>query len=159
MKSVEKETDLRISQSMYDTILEELALHGKIDKIIETLKMYLNNLSNRDYIKFDEKYVKILFYSIVMNLKDLYWVKSEFEVQRKYPDILLIPKEREKGYNSIMIEFKYLKKEDENLLEQKQKEAIKQIEEYSSFEEIQNIENLHKFAIVAVVNEIYVTQM
>ena len=47
------------------------------------------------------------------------------EVQRKYPDILLIPKNREKGYKGVMIEFKYLKKEEENKLEEKQKENQK----------------------------------
>ena len=155
LESIEKDLELRISQSNYDVMLEEMAIYGKMDKILATLKEYLNNLSNRDYIKFDEKYVKILFYSIVMNLKSVYWVKSEFEVNRKYPDILLVPKEKEKGYHSIMIEFKYLKKEEKNLLQTKQKEARKQIEEYSNFEEIKGIENIDKYTIVAVVDEIH----
>ena len=107
-------------------------------------------------MNFDEKYVKILFYSIVMNLKDLYNVKSEFEVNRKYPDILLIPRDRSKGYYSIMIEFKYLKKEQENQLEEKQKEAREQIQEYSEYNEIKDIEKLNKYTVVAVVDKIYV---
>ena len=94
-----------------------------------------------------------------MNLKDLYWVKSEFEVNREYPDLLLIPKQTDKGYNSIMIEFKYLKKDEANLLEQKQQEAKAQIERYSQYEEMQNIEKLNKYTIVAVVDEIYVEKV
>ena len=120
---------------------------------------YLNNLSNRDYIKFDEKYVKVLFYSIAMNLKDLYWIKSEFEVNRKYPDLLLVPKDTTKGYHSIMIEFKYLKKEEASDLEEKQKEAREQIQEYSEFEEIKSVGNLDKYTVVAVVDKIHVEKI
>ena len=70
-----------------------------------------------------------------MNLKDLYTVKSEFEVQGEYPDMLLIPRDRTKGYHSIMIEFKYLKKQERNMLKDRQKEAREQIERYSKYDE------------------------
>ena len=133
-----------------------MAYRGEINEIIDTLKIYLKNLSNRDYIKFDEKYVKILFYSIAMNLKELYNVKSEFEVEGEYPDILLVPRDRTKGYNSIMIEFKYLKKNDANKLEEKQEEARNQIIKYGEYDEIKDIEDLHKYTVVAVIDEIYV---
>ena len=155
---IEKETKLNVEQSDYNKILEEMALEGKIDKIIEIVQKYLNNLSNRDYQKFDEKYVKIIFYCIVMNLR-LYFVKSEPEVNRKYPDILMVPRDRNKGYNSIMIEFKYLKKGEEDKLKEKQEEARKQIMEYSQFEEIKNIEKLNKYTVVAVNDEIYVEKV
>ena len=155
---IEKETKLNVEQSDYNKILEEMALEGKIDKIIEIVQKYLNNLSNRDYQKFDEKYVKIIFYCIVMNLR-LYFVKSEPEVNRKYPDILMVPRDRNKGYNSIMIEFKYLKKGEENKLKEKQEEAKEQILEYSQFEEIKNIEKLNKYTVVAVNGEIYVEKV
>ena len=159
LNSVDKELQLRISQSSYETMLEQLAYEGRIDEIMEKVKNYLSNLSNRDYIKFDEKYVKILFYSIAMNLKDLYNIKSEFEVNRNYPDLLLIPRDTNKGYHSVMIEFKYLKKDEANKLEEKQKEAREQIEEYSRYDEIQDIVNLHKYTVVAVVDEIYIEKI
>ena len=81
------------------------------------------------------------------------------EVQRKYPDILLIPKDVSKGYKSVMIEFKYLKKGEENKLAEKQKEAKNQIEEYAEFEEIRSIPNLSKYAVVAVNDKIYVEKV
>ena len=81
------------------------------------------------------------------------------EVQRKYPDILLIPKNKEKGYKGVMIEFKYLKKEEENKLEEKQKEAREQIKEYMNFEEIKEIENLNSYTVVAVNDKIYVEKI
>ena len=89
-----------------------------------------------------------------MNLK-IFTVKSEMEVEREYPDLVLIPRERNKGYNSLMIEFKYLKKTEENKLEEKQKEAKKQIEKYSNIPEIKDIEKLNKYTIIAVNDKIY----
>jgi len=94
-----------------------------------------------------------------MNLKNLYWIKSEAEVERKYPDLLLTPRDQTRGYHSIMIEFKYLKKSEEHLLEAKQKEAKEQIETYSKFDEMQDIENLHKYTIIALVDKIYIEQL
>jgi len=93
-----------------------------------------------------------------MNLK-IFRLKSEMEVQRRYPDILLIPKDREKGYKAVMIEFKYLKKEDGDKLQDKQEEAIQQLKEYAEFEEIKEIENLNIYSVIAVGSEIIVKQL
>ena len=153
-----KETDLVIQESDYNEMLKEIALEGKIDKIINVLKEYLNNLSNRDYIKFDEKYVKLIFYCIAMNLK-IFRLKSEMEVERKYPDILLIPKNKEKGYKAVMIEFKYLKKEEANKLKEKQEEGMKQLKEYAELEEIKAIEGLRKYCVVAVGADVIVSEL
>mgnify|MGYP002554109001 CR=1 FL=1 len=145
-------------QGDYNEIEKEIALEGKISKTVGLLHEYLEGLSNRDFQKFDEKYVKLIFYCIVKNLK-VYLVKSEMEVNRKYPDLLIVPKNVEKGYNAIMIEFKYLKKGEKNKLEEKQKEAKKQIEEYSDFEEIKSIPKLKKYTVIAVNDEIFVEEI
>ena len=142
----------------YSKIALEIALEGKIDKITDLLQIYLNNLSNRDFQRFDEKYVKLIFYCIAMSLS-IFSVKSEMEVQRKYPDILLIPKDKANGYYGVMIEFKYLKKGEENKLEEKQKEAKEQIQEYANFEDIKRIKNLRKYTVVAVVDKIFVQEI
>ena len=57
-----------------------------------------------------------------------------------------------------MIEFKYLSKGEENKLEEKQKEAKEQIEEYANFEEIKEVPDLRKYTVVAVVDKIYVEE-
>ena len=158
LKILDEETNLIIEEREYNEILQEVALEGKIDKAVGLLQKYLNNLSNRDYQNFTEKYVKLIFYCIMMNLK-IYNVKSEMEVQREYPDIVLIPKEKDKGYNAIMIEFKYLNKTEENKLEEKQKEARKQIEKYANTEEMKEIKNLNKYTVVAVNDKIYVEKI
>ena len=158
MEILKKATDLQVTESDYNEMLKEIAIEGKIDKIVEMLEKYLKNLSNRDYIKFDEKYVKLIFYCIAMNLK-IFRLKSEMEIERKYPDILLIPKDKSKGYKGVMVEFKYLKKGEENKLEEKQKEAKEQIKEYGEFEEIKELKNIHKYTVVAVNDELYVEEV
>ena len=157
LQILKKEINIDINEN-YTEIAREIALEGKIEKITEMLKQYLQNLSNRDFVKFDEKYVKLIFYCIAMNLK-IFRLKSEMEVQRKYPDILLIPKDQSKGYKGVMIEFKYLKKEEEKRLKEKQVEAKKQIEEYGGFEEIKELKNIKKYTVVAVNDKIYVEEV
>ena len=158
MKILNQVTEMEIKNSEYNEILVEIALEGKIDKIVELLQKYLKNLSNRDYQRFDEKYVKLIFYCIVMNLK-IYSVKSELEVEREYPDIVLIPRDRSKGYNAIMVEFKYLKKSEEGKIAEKQKEAKEQIERYSNSEEMKDIEKMNKYTIVVVNDKLYVEKI
>ena len=158
MEILSRNTDLQIRESDYNEILQEIAIEGKIDKIVELAQKYLQNLSNRDFVKFDEKYVKLIFYCIAMNLK-IFRLKSEMEVQRKYPDILLIPKDQSKGYKGVMIEFKYLKKGEEQNLAEKQEEAKKQIQEYGEFEEIKELKNIRKYTVVAINDKIYVEEI
>ena len=158
MQMMDKEAEFRIDNNANQEILIQLAQEGRIDKIVEILKIYLNNLSNRDLIKFDEKYIKLIFYCIAMNIK-AYSTKSEMEVNRNYPDILLVPRDSSKGYKAVMVEFKYLKKGEVAKLEDKQKEAREQIERYSSFEDIKDIQGLRKYTIVVVTNDIYVEEI
>ena len=149
LEILKKETDLQVTENDYNEMLREIAIEGKINKIVEMTEKYLNNLSNRDYMQFSEKYVKLIFYCIAMNLK-IFRLKSEMEVERKYPDILLIPKDPSKGYKGVMVEFKYLKKGEENKLEEKQKEAREQIKE---------LKNIYKYTVVAVNDKIYVEEI
>ena len=158
MQIMDKEAEFRIDSRANQEILIQLAREGRIDKIVEILKIYLNNLSNRDLIKFDEKYIKLIFYCIAMNIK-AYSTKSEMEVNRNYPDILLVPRDSSKGYKAVMVEFKYLKKGETGKLEEKQKEAREQIERYSSFDDIKDIQGLRKYTIVVASNDIYVEEI
>ena len=158
LKILNEEENFSIDSSEYAKISLEMAIEGKIEKGVNLLQKYLRNLSNRDYQNFDEKYVKVIFYCIAMSLRT-FWVKSELEVEREYQDILLVPKDLGKGYYTILIEFKYLKKDEANKLEEKQKEARKQIIRYSNKEEMKALENLKKFTIVAVNDKIYVEEI
>ena len=140
----------------------EILLEGKIDKAIETLGKYLTNLSNRDYQRFDEKYVKVIFYSICRMLGAVI-VKSELEVSGKYIDILLVPRETQEERYGVLIEFKYIKQEefdkDNRILKEKQIEAKGQVEEYKQAEEIKLIPNLRSYTVVAIKDKLVVEEI
>ena len=143
-------------------ITREILLEGRIDKVIETLGQYLTSLSNRDYQRFDEKYIKVIFYSICRMLGAVY-VKSELEIEGKYADILLMPREKMEERYGILIEFKYIKQEeyekDNNLLEIKKQEAREQLEKYKQTEEIKMIPKLRSYTVVSIKDKLYVEEI
>ena len=143
-------------------MIKEILLEGKIDKAIETLGTFLTNLSNRDYQRFDEKYIKVIFYSICRMLGAVY-VKSELEVGGEYADILIVPREKLEERYGVLLEFKYIKQEEYNknpeLLKQKQQEAKTQLERYTKKEELKAIPNLRSYAIVVVKDKISVEEI
>ena len=57
MEILSKNTDLQVTESDYNEMLQEIAIEGKIDKIVDLAQKYLQNLSHRDFVKFDEKTV------------------------------------------------------------------------------------------------------
>ena len=91
------------------------------------------------------------------------YVKSELELEGKYSDILLIPREKMQERYGVLIEFKYIKKEDyekdNNLLKEKQKEAREQLEKYKKTEEIKIIPKLRSYSVVAIKDELYVEEI
>ena len=90
------------------------------------------------------------------------YVKSELEIGGKYSDILLIPREEIKTRYGVLIEFKYIKKEDyekdKNLLKEKQKEAREQLTKYKETEEIKMIPNIRCYSVVVIKDELYVEE-
>ena len=139
-----------------------ILLEGKIDKVIEILGKYLSNLSNRDYMRFEEKYVKVIFYAICSMLESLI-VKSELEVGGGFADILLIPREKINERYGILIEFKYIKQEeyekDNSLLNKKQEEAKAQLEKYKNTDEIKLIPKLKAYSVVAIKYKLIVEEV
>ena len=162
LEYISRKANIVVDSIDTETINKELLLEGKIGKLLDVLKEFLTNLSNRDYARFDEKYVKVIFYSIFRMLGTLY-VKSELEVGGKYADILLVPKEEIKERYSILIEFKYIKQEDydkdNTILQEKQKQSKEQIEVYRKSEEIQMLPKLKCYSIVVIKDRIEVEEI
>ena len=162
LEYISRKANIVVDSIDTETINKELLLEGKIGKLLDVLKEFLTNLSNRDYARFDEKYVKVIFYSICRMLGTLY-VKSELEVGGKYADILLVPKEEIKERYSILIEFKYIKQEDydkdNTILQKKQEQAKEQIEVYRKSEEIQMLPKLKCYSIVVIKDRIEVEEI
>ena len=153
----------KINAEKIDTeaINEEILIYGKLDKLMEILGEYLTGLSNRDYQRFDEKYVKIILYTICKILESVI-VKSEQELSGNYADLLLIPKEKIEERYGILIEMKYIKQEDydkdNSLFEKKEEEAKEQLLKYKKSEEVKVLKKLRSYTIVVIKDKLIVKE-
>jgi len=135
--------------------IKQFALNGDIRPFMDIVQAVLKRLSNRDYIKFDEKYVKVIMLTYLIQSK-LYYVKSEYEVDGGYIDITLLKNPNINPKYQAIFEVKYIKKGDytEELYNKKIKEAKEQLARYKSSAELMNIENLVKYIVIIVGSEV-----
>jgi hypothetical protein len=153
-KKINEEINYDIDMSVIKEGIRQIALEGKNEIFMSTVESTLQKLSNRDYINFDEKYVKLIMLSYCM-LSNVYLVKSEYEVDKGYIYIALLRREPIKPTYFAIFEVKYIKKAEydakgETIIEQKKNEAIFQIAEYSTSVELMSLPNLKKWVIVFV---------
>jgi len=73
---------------IYEIVIQ-LAQQNNITPFIDLIETTLKSLSNRDFIKFDEKYIHLLFV-VFANQAGFYYVKSEPEINQKYPDVMFL---------------------------------------------------------------------
>ncbi len=109
----------------------EMALQGRIDKLVAYVHSILKNLSNRDLQKFSEKNIKMIFMTLLMG-SNAYYVKSEHENREGYADLLLLPTKINPGKDNFLLELKYLKKSSKEALESEKVKAIEQVRKYKN---------------------------
>ncbi|MCK4258006.1 MAG: AAA family ATPase [Halanaerobiales bacterium] len=136
--------------------VEKLAYDGEIESYIEYVsKNILKQLSNRDLLRFDEKYIKIILFSNLAS-GEVYKICSEREVEGGYIDLFL---EKDSRYPDIeyewLWELKYLKKEAKFRIEQVKKEGLKQLEEYAASKKFVDKKNLKKALIIFIGKDEY----
>lgn len=148
-KLIEKETEFKINETQIDQAIAEIALYGKIDQLVRLAEETLNRLSNRDFIKFDEKYIKVILLTYLFKT-NVFFTKSEYEVDDGYIDIVLLKGSVGQPEYFACLEIKYIsqKKYSKELLDKKLLEAKNQLAKYNNSKELKNMKNLKKFAIV-----------
>lgn len=145
------ELDIQIDVRNIKDSVKELSQNNNAVPFIRLVESFLNGLSNRDFIKFDEKYIKLLMITY-FRLSSLYLVKSEYEVNGGYIDIALLPNHLFEVNNYFIFEIKYLNADNysDKLLSSKRNEAIGQINRYADSEEMRIIAKLRKYIFVFV---------
>ncbi|HOJ12487.1 MAG TPA: AAA family ATPase [Clostridiales bacterium] len=151
-KKVREAINYEIDTVEISDAVSQIALEGKNNQFISVIENTLHKLSNRDYISFDEKYIKLIMLSYFM-LSKMYMVKSEYEVESGYIDIALLRREPIDPDYFAIFEVKYIKKSNyeaygEKIVEEKKNEAIAQILRYNTSNELKNLSNLKKWVIV-----------
>jgi len=129
----------------------QMGFEGEIEPFLSYIsKNILQNLSNRDLINFDEKYIKVVLFSYLIT-SNLYRPVSETEVENGYIDIYL---ERDIRMPDVkyewIIELKYLKKSEQNRLAEVKKEGIKQLERYATSRRLSDKRNIKKALLVFI---------
>ena len=128
--------------------LIEMSETGKVTKFVEYVQKVLKSLSNRDFQKFNEKNIKMIFMSLLMG-NNAYFVKSEPENKKGYADLLLIPTKLNPGKDNFLLELKYLKKSSKENLEKEKTKAVEQLLRYKTELETEGVV-CKAFAIVFV---------
>ena len=160
MEIIAKETNYAPVFEQIALALNQLAYDNSCEKLTELVEGYLTSISNRDDMNFSEKEVKQAM-MIYAGMSDLYVVKSEYEVQKKYIDFALLPLENTPELNTQIFELKYLKKKEvpdptseagQKKINEKLAEAEGQIRKYISAREFLR-EKTTAWAIVFVGTE------
>jgi len=150
---IQEKTDIDINVRALKTAISAMAHKGEVVLFVSTVEKLLTHLSNRDYIKFDEKYVKLLIFSY-LSLTRMYVTKSEYEVEDGYIDLLMFRRPPYNAKYQFAFEVKYLKKKemkkDLSALALAKADALEQIQKYRKSDEFSTMENLKTYILIFI---------
>ncbi|HRJ54098.1 MAG TPA: AAA family ATPase [Candidatus Thiothrix moscowensis] len=127
---LEQRNQLKLSNQTLPVAIETLALQGDLQPLAVEMQQVLAGLSNRDLIKLDEKHIKTLLLTLLYQFP-IYFIHSEREMDKKYPDVLLLERSPFAVKHQHLIELKYAKKGDGAAgWEAKKQEGIAQVQGY-----------------------------
>jgi len=147
-KVLEERGKIRINSGNIERALLELYMNNDMKPLMDEARNIMGLLSNRDFIRFDEKHIKILLLSL-LNMNDSYYIKSEAEVNGNYPDILLLERPPYKMKYQFLIELKRGKD-----IEKKLSEGEEQVKRYLELEDIRSLKKLKRYVIASDGKEI-----
>jgi hypothetical protein len=140
-----------IRKAMFDTA------DGNIGPLLMLVQKLLEILSNRDFQKFEEKYIKMAIQAYAFQA-NYYYIRSEREISNdgyldlellKHPDTNAEP-------HQYALEIKYLKQSDEDKLQPTMLAAKNQLKFYLEKDvELKTLRNLKSVAIVVVKDKVY----
>ncbi len=124
-------------------ILIKLLL-GDIEPFNNQLNKVIKTLSNRDHYGFKENHFQVITLSL-LSFAEFYFIDSQPELNRKYPDILLIGRD-DKVPNNYLFELKWVKDRD-NYNDIKER-GLNQIREYLELDKIKSIPKLRSYLLI-----------
>jgi len=125
-------TNVSIDRRKLDGIMTEMQQKGNIVPFLDYVNEIMKKLSNRDLMKFNEKYIKTIMFTLFF-IDGLYINFSEMEVADGYMDILLVKDQRYAQYVNYewLIELKYLKASQKKMLANVRQQGKEQLERYA----------------------------
>ncbi|MEZ4848333.1 MAG: AAA family ATPase [Bacteroidia bacterium] len=146
---LERRLEFQSEMGKVETAVESLAWENNPRPLVSLLEKTLGQLSNRDWQGFDEKHLKTILVSYLYSI-GIYHIKSEPEMEQKYPDLLLRRRPPFQPPYQLMIELKFLHKKNKDRAELVAKEGRDQLRKYLQIEEAQKLDNLRGWLWVFV---------
>jgi len=141
--------------------VREMGLEGKYERFFKLIQEALEHLSNRDFIYFDEKHIKMLLMAYFYQ-SNLFYIKSEREVKNVgYIDLELHKKPQNPfQHKEYAMEIKYLKKANKTQLVQVEEQAKQQLLTYYQNDlELQSKPDLVLLTVMIVKSKVYVQKL
>jgi hypothetical protein len=128
---IQKHYEIPHDADIVTEYVREMGLEGKYARFFKLIQEVLEHLSNRDFIYFDEKHIKMLLMAYFYQA-NLFYVLSEREVKNAgYIDLELHKKPQNRGqHKEYAMEIKYLKKANKVQLAEVQQQAKTQLLSY-----------------------------
>jgi len=144
---IQQRAEVKFSDREIKNSIKTLAVDNNIEPFIAEFKNVLKLLSNRDFMKMDEKHIKSILLSLFY-IVDAYFIKSEPEYEGKYPDIMLLFRDPFKLKYQFLFELKYYKKSNPKDREKKITEGLEQVKNYLQLNEISELKSLKSYLVV-----------
>ncbi len=143
-------------ESELPKVMRSLAA-GNIEPYLRLVESNLKALSNRDFQRFDEKYVKMIMLLYAIESR-VFYVPTERETSAGgYIDLeIYIRSNNTSKHAQYIFEIKYLKKEEEKNFETVRKAAIKQLKNYRKTDTfLQDKADLQAIVVIFIKDELY----
>ena len=146
---VQRQSDYTLDLSKQKQAIIELGRKGKISALTDLVSEFLTHTANRNTIKFDEKYVKLV-YMMILTYSDQFIIYDDFPPLQGFNDLFVQKAPNSTARFEVLIELKYIKKSDttESKIEEKLADGIRQVKRYMEDERIAKRESLKKFVVV-----------
>jgi hypothetical protein len=139
---LERRNQFKITGSLSKTLTQLLL--GDIDPFNKQLNEVITTLSNRDHYGLEEKHFQVISLAL-LSYAEFYFIESQPEKNRKYPDIMLVGRD-EKVPNNYLFELKW--KKDKDNYERIKKEGISQVKGYLELYTIKTIPKLRSYLLI-----------
>ena len=107
----------------------------------------------------NEKHIKAVILTLLYQ-SEIYFIRSEAEVNNRYPDILLLERSPFEVPNQFLFELKYCKKRDgAQRRQQKKEEGIRQVQEYLELEDVRCPDKLRAYLLLTDGSEVEAVEL
>jgi len=146
---VQRQSDYTLDLSKQKKAIIELGRKGELGALTALVSEFLTHTSLRNTMKFDEKYIKLV-YMMILTYSDQFNVYDEFPALQGFGDLFIQKAPNSTARHEILIELKYIKKGDTTKarIEEALAEGMLQIEKYMGDERLASRESLKKFVVV-----------